>query len=223
MRYIEFEHLISTQRLSRYKAACNNNTRRTISLYRGNIRMSQAFLAVLGIFEVVLRNKIDSHYKIQFSSNPEWLLASTMSGGFLTQKGCQNSLNKISRTYANLGTNYTHDKLLSELSFGFWKFMFAGRQFQAGGSSLLAIFPNLPPHRNQSLIYQKLDKINSIRNRVAHHEPICFGPGNVIETIYARTHFQEIIDIITYMGINSQQLFYGVDGIVKEANFIDTL
>ena len=223
MRYIEFEALISPQRLNRYKIACNNNTRKTLSLYRANIRMSQAFLAVLGIFEVVLRNKIDLHYKIQFSSNPEWLLASTMPGGFLTRNGCQNSLNKISRTYADLGANYTHDKLLSELSFGFWKFMFAGRQFQAGGSTLLTIFPNLPPHRNQSFIYQKLDKINSIRNRVAHHEPICFGAGNVIGTVYARSHFQEIIDIITYMGVSSQQLFYGIDGVFKEANFIDAI
>ena len=30
----------------------------------------------------------------------------------------------------------------------------------------------------------------------------------------------EIIDIVTYMGINSQQLFYGVDGIIKEANLL---
>lgn len=220
MRYIEFEMLISQQRLNRYKAACNN-TRKTLSLYRANIRMSQAFLAILGIFEVVLRNKIDLHYKSQFSSTPEWLLASTAPGGFLTRHGCQNSFNKISRTYSGLGVNYTHDKLLSELSFGFWKFMFAGRQFQAGGSTLLAIFPNLPPRRNQSFIYQKLDRINSIRNRVAHHEPICFGAGNIVGTSYARSHFQEIINIVTYMGVNSQQLFYGVDGIIKEANFID--
>ena len=43
----------------------------------------------------------------------------------------------------------------------------------------------------------------------------------MIDTAYARSIFQEIIDIVTYMGINSQQLFYGVDGIIKEANFID--
>ncbi|MBN9379935.1 MAG: hypothetical protein J0H74_04180 [Chitinophagaceae bacterium] len=221
MRYGEFEVLISPQRLNRYKSACTNNTRKTLSLYRANIRMSQAFLAVLGIFEVVLRNKIDLHYKAQFSVSPDWLLASTLPKGFLTRNGCQNSVNKISRTYADLGPNYTHDKLLSELSFGFWKFMFAGRQFQAGGSTLLAIFPSLPARRNQSFIYHKLDRINSIRNRVAHHEPICFGIGNTIGTAYARSHFQEIIDIITYMGINSQQLFYGIDGVIKEADFID--
>ena len=101
--------------------------------------------------------------------------------------------------------------------------MFAGRQFQAGGSSLLAIFPNLPSHRNQGFIYHKLDRINSIRNRVAHHEPICFGAGNMISTAYARSHFQEMVDIITYMGIKSQELFFGIDGVIKEANYIDSI
>jgi len=66
MRYAEFEELISPQRLNRYKVACNNNTRKTVGLYRANIRMSQAFLAVLGLFEVVLRNKIDAHFKAHF-------------------------------------------------------------------------------------------------------------------------------------------------------------
>jgi hypothetical protein len=223
MKYVDFEALISPQRLYRYKAACHNNTRKTLSLYRANIRMSQAFLAVLGIFEVVLRNKIDRHYKVQFAATPDWLVSSTLPGGFLTYNGCQNSLNKISRTYSDLGANYTHDKLLAELSFGFWKFMFAGRQFQAGGSTLLAILPNLPPHRNQNFVYQKLDRINSIRNRVAHHEPICFGVGNIIGTGYARAHFQEIVDVITYMGVNSRELFYGIDGVISEANYIDTI
>ena len=183
--------------------------------------MSQAFLAVLGIFEVVLRNKIDGHYKAKFSETPDWFLAAVRPGGFLMQEGCQGSLNKITKACADLGESYSHDKLLSQLSFGFWKFMFAGRQFQAAGNTLLAIFPNRPPGCNQKTIYQKLQRINSIRNKIAHHKPICFGNGNMIDTTYARSIFQEIIDIVTYMGINSQRLFYGVDGIIKEANFID--
>jgi hypothetical protein len=226
MRYSEFEKLISTQRLARYKAACNNDTRKTYSLYRANIRLSRAFLAVLSIFEVVLRNKIDLHYKTQFetiSGNPDWLLASTLPGGFLTSTGCQNSLEKATKCYTELGTNYTHDKLLAKLSFGFWKHMFAGRQFYAGGNSLLAIFPDLPPNCNQSFIYNKLSRVNSIRNKVAHHEPICFGRGDTIGAAYARSHFQEIIDLLSYMNVNSQELLYGVNGILKEANHIDAL
>ena len=223
MRYSEFEGLISPQRLNRYKVSCLNNTRKLLSLYRANIRMSQAFLAVLGIFEVVFRNKIDAHYKARFPSTPEWLISSTLPGGFLTKNGCLNSANKISKTYSKLQANYTHDKLLAELSFGFWKLMFAGKQFKAGGGTLLAIFPNIPAHQSQNFIYHKLDRINSIRNRVAHHEPICFGVGNASRSGYARAHFQDIVDIVTYMGIDSQDLFYGINKVIREADYIDTI
>ena len=226
MKFRQFETLISPQRLARYKASCGNNTRRTTRLYRANIRISQRFLATLSIFEVVLRNKIDLHYKNQFPTLPgghEWLLASILPGGFLTQPGCQKTSNKINETYTNLGANYTHDKLLAELSFGTWKFMFAGKQYQAGGNTLLSIFPNLPPHHSQSDVYSKLNYINSIRNRVAHHAPICFGNGNTIGTIYARNHFQHIIDILTWMNINHRELFFGIDGVLKEADYIDNI
>ena len=74
--------------------------------------------------------------------------------------------------YEKLGKNYTHDKLVAELSFGVWVFLFAGKQYQAGGNVLLSIFPKRPYKVNQKVIYQKLNQINSLRNRVAHHEPI---------------------------------------------------
>lgn len=226
MKFNKFETLISAQRLFRYKASCANNTRRTTRLYRANIRISQAFLATLSIFEVVLRNKIDLHYKKQFPVPPgghDWLLASILPGGFLTNPGCQKTLNKINETYTSLGAAYTHDKLLAELSFGTWNFMFAGKQFQAGGNTLLNIFPNLPAYHNQGHVYSKLNQINSIRNRVAHHEPICFGAGNTIGTVYARSHFQDIIDILTWMDINHRELFSGIDGVLKEADYIDNI
>ncbi|SRR5258707_11883920 len=100
MKYIEFEELLSPNRLGRYNSACNDHILKTMSLYRANIRISQAFLPALSIFEVVLRNKIDLHYRSQFfvrSEMPEWLLASTLPGGFLTNNG---SGNIIDTSYA---------------------------------------------------------------------------------------------------------------------------
>jgi hypothetical protein len=95
MRLTDFEILISQPRLARYKTACGDNKRKTLQLYRANTRLSGALLAVLGMFEVVLRNKIDIHYKAQYpaiSGSHEWLLASTLPGGFLTNRRCHNSV-----------------------------------------------------------------------------------------------------------------------------------
>ncbi len=226
MHFTEFEQLLSTARLAKYQVACGHKSGRTLKLYRANIRLSGELLAVLGMFEVVLRNKIDVHYKALFpaaSGSQEWLLASTLPGGFLTSNGCNNSRIKINQAYTELGARYTHDKLLASLSFGFWKHMFRGFQFMAGRSSLLAIFPNKPPRTNQNLIYAKLDRINAIRNRVAHHEPICFDQVSNISSLYARKHFQEIKDLLIWMGINEKQLLKGINGVLKEADFIDQI
>ncbi len=226
MKYNEFEQLISPARLAKYKAACANNNKRIFKLYRANIRLSGAVLAVLGMFEVVLRNKIDVHYKAQFpaiSGAHEWLLGATLPGGFLTNPGCHNSSIKINQSYTDLGIHYTHDRLLASLSLGFWKYLFKGNQYMAGGNTLLKIFPNKPPHTNQSIVFTKLNRINDLRNRVAHHEPICFGPGNTISTTYIRTHYKEIIDLLYWMNINVEQLFIAIDGVIKESDSIDKI
>ena len=62
MKYSEFEDIISSERMRRYLAACNNDTRKAMKLYRYNIKLSQELLAVVGCFEVALRNKIDKQF-----------------------------------------------------------------------------------------------------------------------------------------------------------------
>ena len=226
MKYSEFEQLISPSRLAKYKIACSNNDKRAFKLYRANIRLSGAVLAVLGMFEIVLRNKIDAHYKAQFPAKPgtnEWLLGATLPGGFLTNQGCHNSSIKINQSYINLGIHYSHDRLIASLSLGFWKYLFKGNQFMAGGNTLLKIFPNKPPHTNQSIVFTELNRINELRNRVAHHEPICFDSGNAISTNYVRAHYQEIVDLLSWMNINVLQLFIAIDGVIKESDFIDKI
>ena len=52
-------------------------------------------------------------------------------------------------------------------------------QYRATGQCLLRAFPNKPRSSvavqyNNAYIFNELDKVNSLRNRIAHHEPICF-------------------------------------------------
>lgn len=41
MKYKDFEHIISEERMRRYVAACGGNTRKAMTLYRYNMEMSQ--------------------------------------------------------------------------------------------------------------------------------------------------------------------------------------
>ena len=53
---------------------------------------------------------------------------------------------------------------------------------------------------NQADIYRDLTHIREFRNRIAHHEPVCFDGIGSISTAFARQHYQLICDYIGYMG-----------------------
>lgn len=226
MKYTDFETLISTPRLYRYKVATRNNTKKAMILYRANLRLSHAIFSVLSIFEIVLRNKIDNHYKAIYSpifGSDEWLKISIIPGGFYDNPKCHKTKESILKAVNELGSKYTHDKLLAELNFGFWRFQFASKEFMAAGSTLHRIFPNRPTGTNHTIIFNKLTFINQLRNRIAHHEPICFGANNTISTAYAATHYQAIIELFHWLDIDSQKILYGIDKVQQEVRFINNL
>ena len=59
------------------------------------------------------------------------------------------------------------------------------------------IFKNLPPTIKRSAIYDRLEKIRTLRNRIAHHEPICFMKGtsnfSLAETEKTYKHINELL------------------------------
>lgn len=57
----QFHTAISESRFSRYNSACGNDIRKASKLYRANLLLSQKMYAVIGVFEVILRNSIDRH------------------------------------------------------------------------------------------------------------------------------------------------------------------
>ena len=63
MKYSEFEDAISPDRMHRYVSACTNDTKRAMTLYRYNIKLSQEMYAIISCFEVSLRNKINKEMR----------------------------------------------------------------------------------------------------------------------------------------------------------------
>lgn len=227
MKYKEFEKVISEGRMSRYKAACANDTRKAMMLYRLNLRLSQEIFTVVSCFEVALRNSIDSHYRAILGQ--EWLRDSVRTKGVFTSSKTYVTAELIRNNIKRLGTAYTHNKLVAEMDFGFWRYLFAQPQFQAAGQSLLHVFPSKPRSApafqyNQKYIFNELKKINDLRNRLAHHEPVCFQPGQaLIDTTYVRQHYTLIIQFFYWMQINESALLYGLDHIAEVCDKIDAL
>jgi hypothetical protein len=218
--YTQFESLVSSQRINRYFLACNSNEQKALALYKLNSQLAQNMFGVLALFEIVLRNKINQCYSLR---DVNWLV-----DGFLhssTEKDCINSVTIIENEKDKLrynGKPITNDNILAKLSFGFWTNLFEPKQFRAGNSILLRIFTKRPKKVNQAKILNRLKQINLQRNRIAHHEPICFK-ANAISITEIETAYKNIVELITWLGINSQELFEGIDEIPLYLQKINTL
>ena len=227
MRYSDFEKVITHARLGRYFNACGGDTRKTMTLYRKNMKLSQELFTVISCFEIALRNVTDRHYTTIYGS--DWLKNAASSGGIFDNNKCRLTQTNINDAIRSLNRSYTHFKLIAELGFGFWRFMFANNQFIAAGSSLLQVFPlkirSTPSIQyNHNFILNQLAEINELRNRIAHHEPICFLQGQMIkDTSYARQHYMLILQLFQWMNIDEKALLYGLDRIQEVCDEIDNL
>lgn len=221
MVYRDFERLVSTPRMVKYLRACGDNARKAMALYRANMRLSTEMFSILCLFEVALRNAIDIHYRGRLGNN--WLFDAAHPGGFLHAVGCEKSLEGVKKGIANLGGSYTPDKAVAELTFGFWTYQFASKEFAAAGSTLLNILPGRPFGTNHTKVFKKLAGIIRIRNRIAHHEPICFAPTGSISTVYAIQKYNQVLEVLQWLGINAQSFLFGVDGFQREKQYIDKL
>lgn len=227
MRYSEFEDIVSEPRMRRYLTACNGNTRKALTLYRYNLILSRELFTIISCFEVALRNKIDQHYLDLHGD--DWLRDAVGTDGIYMKRSCRNAAKIIQDALRKLEQNYSHPKLIAELGFGFWRYQFANPQFNAAGSTLLRIFPSKPrstPIRqiNNQAIFSKLAQINKLRNRIAHHEPVCFSARlSVISTQNASDMYLLLLELFSWMEIDERNILYGVDHVSKTTQRIDNL
>ena len=203
--------------MRRYLIACNNDTKKAMTLYRYNLRLSQEMYAVISCFDVSLRNKIDLEMKSHYGNN--WLRDAIMPNGIFSSDSRVDGTKKIiKKAYNNLliARKYSHSRLLTEMDFGIWKYMFNNVQYRLTGRCLLNIFPNKPTSNinlkyNNAYIFNELDFVNHFRNRIAHNEPICFGCTKTIDTQNVLYCYNIIIRLFNWMDIDSKPLLYGLD------------
>lgn len=209
MKYKEFEDLLSKPRIGRFARAMGNDNQKTMVLYRYNIYLSQKIFGVMHVFEIALRNKIDTHYSAHFDQ-PNWLFDQSRKGGAFFGLRTANIIDEHYKKLVGRG-NYTHDRLISELPFGFWTTLFDRPQFRAGGQNLHTIFPNRPTGTQQKKINQDLDRIRQLRNRVAHHQPLCFNSIDQIDMSFAQNIYNLILQYTEWMGYGNSHVYQGLD------------
>lgn len=140
-------------------------------LYAWNMRVSAEFWFALQICEVVLRNAVSSVLNKRVGSNWAW------DKGFLYNLPSPKHGFNPRQLLIGIGANYKDiNALIPELNFAFWQTFFTSRydtylwNIYIKESFPNALQPNVAKLREE--IYRDLNNIRSLRNRIAHHEPI---------------------------------------------------
>ena len=202
MTFSEAQILFSQARMQKYLRACNGDKRKAMQLYHYNACLSQAFFGVVSMFEVVLRNAINEHYLTTLGA--DWIIRQAIPGGLLEHEASEVQSTQIA--YAKEGV-YSHDKMVGSFTFGFWTYLFTKHNYKVGGKTLLQIFPNRIKGTTQKMVYADITSIREFRNRIAHHEPICFDAHGTIDTTYMEKHYALICQYLHYIGVKETDVF----------------
>lgn len=229
MRFLVFEAIMSPKRIRRYVNACSGDTRKAMTLYRYNLKLSLEMFSVISCYEVALRNAIDMNMTKHFG--PHWLRDSILPGGIFDNPVFSGTSRIIKKVYADLmGTGrYSPSKMISAMEFGVWKYLFSATEYRATGRTLLQVFPNKPKSSpknqyNNLYVFNEMDAINRLRNRIAHHEPVCFNQdSDEISTVHLQSCYSRIMDLFSWMGISSKELLYGINHVLRTCEEINTL
>lgn len=118
-----------------------------MTLYRENLHLSQEMFTLISCFEVALRNAIDK--QLTMTLGPDWLRDAILPGGIFTAPQFQATYRIIFKAYQRLQNKgqYSHSKLLAEMEFGIWKYMFSNPQYRVSGRTLMSIFLIVLVHR----------------------------------------------------------------------------
>ena len=158
----ELGRVLSTERFSSYLLAARGDASQAIQLHAWNTMVSGAFYGPLQMVEIALRNAV--HDYVSAVHGRQWL------GDRQVLQG--NELRRVDEARAQVRgkrKNPTADRVVAELSFGFWLSLSARRYDGLWNAVLNRAFVPTPPRRD---LYARLAQLRDLRNRIAHHEPI---------------------------------------------------
>lgn len=160
----EIERAISRERLKRYLAATGNNMSLAVAVYEKNVAVSEAVFGLLHGLEVAIRNGMHEVLTVHYGT-PRWFQSPAVA---LTQYG----RDKVAAAIRDAGgLSASPGKVVAEFTFGFWSNLAArGYHWTLWQPCLHRAFPAVRLAR--PVIHARLEFIRTLRNRIAHHEPV---------------------------------------------------
>ena len=157
---------ISPARFSTYLGACHGDGERAIRLYMWNASISAAFYFPLQTLEISLRNALHGRLREKFGA--EWY--DNPAAGLHERH--RERVGQARRSLQQKRHAVTPERMVSELSFGFWVFLLSRSYNDAlWRPTLRRAFPHIETITRPQA-HLPLLRLKDLRNRIAHHEPI---------------------------------------------------
>jgi hypothetical protein len=170
------ELALSPERLQPYISRAGGNRHKAILIYERNTALSEALYGVAQATEVALRNAM--HRVLSASYGSMWFESVGLEGP---------QLEKVMVAKYEIGRDQrllTPGAVIAELNLGFWTSLVSTRyEKQLWVPHLHRAFPyalrvtadkTAPPSSpiSRAEIFDQLESVRNLRNRIAHHEPI---------------------------------------------------
>ncbi len=227
MTFKEFEQYFSVARVNRYLLATNNSEAKAVELYKKNLTLSQAFHPLLGILEVLLRNRLDyiltNHFtdsdwiinqKAGFMSDPSLTFTYKRTWQLTTNDFLKREVIKAEKRLSKSKTPITSGKVIAEQTLGFWTDLFEVHNYRLLKGTCIQIFNSLPAGTGRKEVNDALNKIRRFRNRINYNEPICFK-GSKVDFTEALEVYDSIINLLTWIDSELLKFITDLDTVIQ--------
>jgi Abi-like protein len=158
--------------------------RKATKLYEGNTTLSEAMYTVMQGFEVRFRNAI--HNRLTADHKTTWWFDI-----FALLPDEQDGIAQARRMIEGKPQTVTPDRIVGELSFGFWVKLFSGEYADTmWGASLKNI---LPAGSERGPVYSRFKDLKTLRNRIAHHTRI------IGRSLTAKQSYEQTLETIGWL------------------------
>lgn len=161
----------SSQRLEKYINLYNGDVMKVAAHYKANIALSESLYTSLSVFEVTLRNALSKELE-RMMGRKDWYSVFPSNPAL---KSLTSEVTVAIRHISQRGEMVSPDKIIAELTFGFWVTLLNSEYELSLWKSLRLAFPHMPKKdRKRKNVSSPCNALRKLRNRVFHHESICW-------------------------------------------------
>ncbi len=171
--YLDLLPLVTAERLGSYLHTCGGGVPEAFELYEWNMRAAASVMELTSMVEVLTRNALDRELRAwahRRRADPSWFDFAA-----LDEQGAADLRKARDRATRRGRRREIHGRVIAELPLGFWRYLVESRYLTAlWVPATHRAFPHgaADLRTRQKDVAFRMQQLNFVRNRSAHHEPI---------------------------------------------------